>query len=117
MKYLPDRYPELNNKRILFVCRETYSKPLWFLARDLSENNTVGAFYIMSSESTYNKCYYNEHTIYEFREKLPDVKLYDVADICDQFVDGFRKSDRPCDMDYLEHIFHQYMQIKYIHVS
>ena len=112
MKYLPDRYPELNNKRILFICRETYSKPLWFLARDLSENNTVGAFYIMSSESTYNKCYYNEHTIYEFREKLPDEKLYDVADICDQFVDGFRKSDRPCDMDYLEHIEKEYSYYK-----
>ena len=79
MKYLQDRYPELYNKRILFVCRETYSKPLWFLARDLSETNEVAAFYIMSSESTYNKCYYNEHTIFEFREKLPKVKLYDVA--------------------------------------
>ena len=31
------------NKRILFICRETYSKPLWFLARDLAKENTVGA--------------------------------------------------------------------------
>ena len=40
------------NKRILFVCRETYSKPLWFLARELKDTITVGAFYIMSSDST-----------------------------------------------------------------
>ena len=86
MKYSKERYPDFCDRRILFICRETYSKPLWFLARDLSENNTVAAFYIMSTESTFNKCYYNEHTIFEFRENLPQVKLYDVADICDEFV-------------------------------
>ncbi len=82
------------NKRILFICRETYGKPLWFLARDLMEDNEVAAFYIMSSESRFNKCYYNEHTIFEFREHLPECKLYDVSDICDEFVEGmeaFRK--------------------------
>ena len=81
-------------KRILFVCRETYGKPLWFLARDLMEDNEVAAFYIMSSESRFNKCYYNEHTIFEFKEHLPGCDLYDVSDICDEFVDrmdDFRK--------------------------
>ena len=112
MKYLQDRYPELYNKRILFICRETYSKPLWFLARDLSETNEVAAFYIMSSESTYNKCYYNEHTIFEFREKLPKVKLYDVSDICDAFVEGFKRSKTPCDMKYLEDIEQNYSHFK-----
>ncbi len=83
-----------NGKRILFVCRETYGKPLWFLARDLMEDNEVAAFYIMSSESRFNKCYYNEHTIFEFKENLPGCRLYDVSDICDEFVErikDFRK--------------------------
>ncbi len=75
-------------KRILFVCRETYGKPLWFLARDLMKDNEVAAFYIMSSESRFNKCYYNEHTIFEFKEHLPECTLYDVSDICDEFVEG-----------------------------
>ena len=75
-------------KRILFVCRETYGKPLWFLARDLMKDNEVAAFYIMSSESRFNKCYYNEHTIFEFKEHLPECRLYDVSDICDEFVEG-----------------------------
>ena len=100
------------NKRILFVCRETYSKPLWFLARELKDTNTVGAFYIMSSESKFNKCYYNEHTIYEFREKLPDVKLYDVSDICDEFVAGFERSNAPQDMEFLEKIEKEYCRYK-----
>ena len=107
-----DRYPRLYGKRILFVCRETYSKPLWFLARDLKETNEVAAFYIMSSESTYNKCYYNEHTIFEWRENLPDVKLYDVGDICDEFVEGFRRSKDPTDHEYLEMLEREYTHYK-----
>ncbi len=82
------------DKRILFVCRETYGKPLWFLARDLSEENEVAAFYIMSSESRFNKCYYNEHTIFEFKEHLPQCRLYDVSDICDEFVEGMDRFRR-----------------------
>ena len=64
----------IQNKRILFVCRETYSKPLWFVARDyLQQGNEVAAFYIMSSECSYNKCYYNQNTYYRFKEELPEV--------------------------------------------
>ena len=107
-----EKYPNLYGKRILFVCRETYSKPLWFLARDLKATNEVAAFYIMSSECTYNKCYYNEHTIFEWREKLPDVKLYDVAGICDEFVEGFRKSSDPSDAGYLEMLEREYTHFK-----
>lgn len=112
MKYSKERYPDFSDKRILFICRETYSKPLWFLARDLSENNTVAAFYIMSTESTFNKCYYNEHTIFEFRENLPQVKLYDVADICDEFVEGFKRSKSPSDPEYLQMIEREYSHFK-----
>ena len=35
------------NKRVLLVCRETYSKPLWFVAERLKKENEVAAFYIM----------------------------------------------------------------------
>ncbi len=111
-KYSKEKYPNIYGKRILFVCRETYSKPLWFLARDLKETNEVAAFYIMSAECTYNKCYYNEHTIYEWREKLPDVKLYDVAGICDLFVKGIRGGGDPSDASYLEMLEREYTHFK-----
>ncbi len=107
-----EKYPKLYGKRILFVCRETYSKPLWFLARDLKETNEVAAFYIMSSESTYNKCYYNEHTIFEWRENLPDVKLYDVGDICEEFVEGFKRKKDPTDPEFLEMLEREYTHYK-----
>ncbi|MCR5485923.1 MAG: hypothetical protein K6F35_00180 [Lachnospiraceae bacterium] len=108
----PERYPQLVNKRILFVCRETYSKPLWFLARELSKCNEVAAFYIMSSESVYNKCYYNEHTIYEFREHLPEVKLYDVSDICARFTEDFKRSAHPSNLEFLQKLEEEYSHYK-----
>lgn len=73
------------NKKILLICRETYCKPLWFLAESLKEDNDVAAFFIMSSECSFNKCYYNEHTYYQFK-KLDGIRMYDVKDICNEFI-------------------------------
>ena len=110
-----------NQEKILFVCRETYSKPLWFLARDLAKENRVAAFYIMSAESKFRKCYYNEHTIYEFREHLPECVLYDVADICDRFVSGmesFQKTGKsPVDMAFLEQVEERYSHFKNLNLQ
>jgi len=128
------------NKRILLICRETYGKPLWFLAENLKKNNEVAAFYIMSSECSFNKCYYNEHTYYQFKEHQPDVKLFDVKDICDEFIDrmdAWRKATgvtrglkKPCggaapltpdkgpmDIKYLEMIEREYCHFKNLNLQ
>ena len=83
---------EFKNKKILFVCRETYSQPLWFVAKELAKDNEVAAFFIMSTECSYNKCYYNVNTYYRFKEELKEVKLYDVSDICKQYTDTLKKA-------------------------
>lgn len=108
---------EFENKRILFVCRETYSMPLWFLARQLKEKNEVAAFYIMSTECSYNKCYYNENTYYKFKEELPDVKLYDVRDICEQYTKGLKGPGSPVDLKYLEQIEAEYTHYKNLNMQ
>ena len=76
---------KIKNKRVLFVCRETYSQPLWFIAERLKEDNEVACFFIMSTECSYNKCYYNVNTYYRFKEDLTGIKLYDVRDICEEY--------------------------------
>ena len=76
---------EIKNKRVLFVCRETYAQPLWFIADKLKADNEVACFFIMSTECSYNKCYYNVNTYYRFKEELEGVKLYDVRDICEEY--------------------------------
>ena len=100
------------NKKILMVCRETYCKPLWFLAEKLKQDNDVAAFFIMSSECSFNKTYYNEHTYYEFKKLEPEVKIYDVKEMCLEFIDGLKKSDSPMDMDYLNMIEREYTHYK-----
>ncbi len=122
------------NKKVLLICRETYCKPLWFLAESLKKDNDVAAFFIMSSESSFNKCYYNEHTYYQFK-KLDGIQIYDVKDICNEFIDrmdswrkktgvrrGVKKAvggsapllpkDGPMDMDYLNMIERDYCHFK-----
>ena len=108
---------DFRNKKILFVCRETYSMPLWFLARSLKEDNEVAAFYIMSTECSYNKCYYNENTYYKFKEELPDVKLYDVRDICEQYTKGLKQKSSPIDLAYLEKIEAEYTHFKNLNLQ
>ena len=76
---------KIENKRVLFICRETYSQPLWFIAERLKEKNDVACFFIMSTECSYNKCYYNVNTYYRFKEELPGIRLYDVKDICEEY--------------------------------
>lgn len=106
-----------HNKKILMICRETYCKPLWFLAEKLREDNDVAAFFIMSSECSYTKTYYNEHTYYEFKRLEPDVKIYDVQDICQQFIEGLNKSDAPMDMEYLDMIDREYTHYKNLNMQ
>lgn len=114
---------EFHGKRILFVCRETYSKPLWFVARDyVHSGNEVAAFYIMSSECSYNKCYYNENTYYKFKEELPEVKLYDVRDICRQYTKGLsrqslKENGSPVDIEYLKDIEEKYTHFKNLNMQ
>lgn len=108
---------DFKNKKILFVCRETYSMPLWFLARELKTDNEVAAFYIMSTECSYNKCYYNENTYYKFKEELPDVKLYDVRDICGQYTAGLKQKESPVDIHYLEQIEAEYTHFKNLNLQ
>ena len=107
----------LKGKRILFVCRETYSMPLWFLAEELKSDNEVAAFFIMSTECCYNKCYYNQNSYYKFKEELPDVKLYNVKDICETYTAGLHSDKSPVDMKYLEQIEAEYTHFKNLNLQ
>ncbi|MCR4923885.1 MAG: hypothetical protein K5931_07770, partial [Lachnospiraceae bacterium] len=110
-------FEDFENKRILFVCRETYSMPLWFLANDWKEKNEVAAFFIMSTECSYNKCYYNENSYYKFKEELPGVKLYDVRDICRQYTEGLKGEGSPLDMDYINMLEREYTHFKNLNMQ
>ena len=109
--------PEFKNKKILLVCRETYCKPLWFLAEKLKENNEVAAYFLTAGECSYEKSYYNENTYYQFLKLVPDIKLYDVKDICAQFIKGLKESSEPYDMEYLSMLEREYTHYKNLNMQ
>ena len=76
----------IHKKKVLLICKESFSFPLFFIAKKLlAQENEVSAFFIHPEESYYNKCAYNEYTFYNFKENLPEVKLYDLKDFCGSF--------------------------------
>ncbi len=101
----------IKNKKILLVCRESFSYPLFFLAQKmLSDGNEVGAFFIHPEESYYNKCFYNANTYYNFKENLPNVKLYGLKDFCEKFEERYRTN--LIDKEYLNSIEHDFSHFK-----
>lgn len=71
------------NKRILVICKETYSYPLYYLSCHWMANNQVAAFFINPSESQYNKCLLNDTTFYKFKEL--GIPVYTSDDIARDF--------------------------------
>ncbi len=106
-----------HGKRILFVCRETYSKPLWFLAKHLAKDNEVAAFFITPNECMYNKCYYNEHTYYQYTEHAPEIKMFDQRDIALTYAANYRKNPVPIDWDYVSMLEREYTHYRSLNLQ
>ena len=106
----------IKNKKVLLVCKESFSFPLFFLAKKLLANgNKVGALFVNPIESYYNKCKYNENTYYKFKEELKDVKLYDLKDFCKNYN---KINNKPAfDKDYLLEIERDYTHYKNLNLQ
>ena len=103
-----------SNKKILFLCKETYSYPLYFLASKLQYKNEVAAFFFMPAECVYNKSYLNANTYYKFME-LDNVKIFDVRDISDRFTNNI---DNPIiDYEYMDYIEENYTHFKNLNLQ
>lgn len=106
----------MKNKRVLLICKESYSFPLFFIAQKLlSEGNEVGAFFIYPEESYFNKCMYNENTFYKFKEELIDVKLYGLQDFCLKFNSVY--NDKSVDLDFLSKVENEYSHFKNLNLQ
>jgi hypothetical protein len=94
----------IENKKVLLICRESYSFPLFFIAQKmLEQNNIVGAFFIYPEESAYFKCYYNENTYFAFKEKLVKVQTFGLEDLCSEFLELINSKKLP-DFEFLQSI-------------
>lgn len=78
---------EFKNKRILILCKETYSYPLFFLAKRWKINNNVAVFFFNPSETMYEKCLLNTNTYYAFK-KINGITLYSSNNITSEFINN-----------------------------
>ena len=95
-----------NNKRILVVCKETYSYPLYFLTNKWVKNNQVAAFFFNPCETKYAKCILNEITYFAYKE-LDGVSLYTSDKIADEFT-SMLNCEEVCDQDFLDKMENEY---------
>lgn len=72
------------NRRILVVCKETYSYPLYFLVKKWIKDNIVGAFFFNPVETLLDKCLLNDTTYYKFLE-LEGLQMFTSNDISTNF--------------------------------
>ena len=84
------------NKRILFLCKETFSFPLYFLAKKLLQNNTVGAFFVNPVESYLYKSQFNENTYFRWKELINRDNFYSMKDLVGEF-------NKKCDYDKVDY--------------
>lgn len=101
----------IKKKKILLICRESFSFPMFFLAKKLiADGSEVSAFFINPEESYYKKCFYNAHTYYNFKENLPDVKVYGLNEFCEKFNEKYQTN--LIDMEYLEFVEKEFAHFK-----
>lgn len=106
----------IKNKKILLMCKETYSYPLYFLANLLSDNNTVAAFFFMAPECVYNKTGLNNTTYYKFLENPNISKVYTIEKEA-QYFNDILYSSKIIDYDYLMKIEKKYTKFNNLNLQ
>lgn len=95
-------------KKILFLCKESFSFPLYFVAKKLMANNHVGALFVNPIESYYNKCTFNENTFYKFKDLIDGDNLYDMVDLVEEF-------NKRCDNESINYKYLEKIELDYSH--
>lgn len=93
------------NKKILLVCKETFSYPMFFLGKELEKNNEVHYFFIHNSE-VINKDSFNTNTYFYFKKNINNNFIHDVNDLNIKFLAN--KKNIKIDLSRLKEIENKY---------
>lgn len=75
-----------NGKNILLVCAETQSWPMHYVAEILKKTaKSISAIYIQPGET-----YLGAQDYRKFKELNPDIKIYDLSDLVQEYLDGIK---------------------------
>lgn len=106
----------LKNKKIMLVCKETYSWPMILIAEKLCKDNEVALFFGCPSECTFNEFELGySSTYYYAKRNLSKWKIYDVRDISLEFVNNAKNP--AVDYDYLDFLEKEYTHYKNINLQ
>ena len=106
----------IKNKKILIVCKETYSWPMILLAEKLYKDNNVALFFGNPSECTFNKFELGyASTYYYAKEREKFWKIYDVKDETLMFVENAQSAK--VDYEYLDFLENNYTHYKNINLQ
>lgn len=91
-------------KKILLICKETYSYPMNFVKDELvSLGYEVEALFIHSSESLYK-----DNSLTKFIDRNQDIKVHTISDICIKYMNDYKNIDSLIDYEYLEYVENKY---------
>lgn len=69
------------------ICKESYSFPLYYLAKRLKKENKIAAFFILPGETSIKECIYNKYTYYNFLRE-DDIDIYTCNEIAKEFTEN-----------------------------
>lgn len=93
-------------KKILLICKETYSYPMNFVKDELvALGYEVEALFIHSSEALSEDITYTK-----FVERNKDIKIHSIQNICLEYIKGRNNLDDLIDYEYLEQVEKKYCE-------
>lgn len=105
----------LKNKKILLVCKETYSWPMMIIADKLAKQNEVALFFCNPCECTFNEFELGYSSTYYYAKKNTDKwTIYDVRDISLQMINSKNPN---VNYEYLEYLEKNYTHFKNINLQ
>jgi hypothetical protein len=104
----------LKNKKILMICKETFSYPLYYLAKGWRDENKVASYFFNPAECMFNSSTLNSTTYYKHKE-LEKLEVFDVKDIVELFTENL--NNPKLDMDYIKMIESKYTNFKNINLQ
>jgi hypothetical protein len=71
----------IKNKKILLLCKETFSYPMYFLGKKLEKNNNDVHYFFVNSSDVIQKSNFNKYTFFYFKERIKKENLHEVKDL------------------------------------
>lgn len=104
----------MKDKRILVICKEKYSYPMYFLIKEMMNYNTIAIFFTHPAESVYDECLYNTYTYYKMKRDFSELKIYDMREISNVMLN---KSYDQVDIEYLKYVEEEYTTFKNLNMQ